>query len=258
MRVAANSCYVLRGTRYRESSLLLEVLSRDHGRLGLVARGAARRRARPWAGLLMPFRPLLLSWWGRRELGTLMQAEAVPAAAAAWEMLRGRCFLCSCYLNELLLRLLHRHDPHPRLFDAYAKALRGLTCSPSRDAEQESVLRGFELFLLQELGYRLLLDQEAEDGPLVRPEHDYLYQVGAGPRAAGPGGGGLRVSGNTLLALRHGRPLGLREQREARDLLRAHLHHYMNGRPLQSHGVYRDYQRLLARGSVDAAPAAGA
>ena len=259
MRAEANPCYILRAMRYRESSLLLEVLSRCRGRVALVARGAARRRVSAWPGLLMLFQPLLLEWRGRGELGVLVGAEEIRPPGVSQAVCHGRFFLCASYLNELLLRLLHRHDPYPCLFDAYEKALRELSCTAHRQAKaagsEETLLRNFELILLRELGYQLLLEREAEGGPPVRPEENYHYELGAGPRLAQQDGGGLRISGSTLLALAQGKSVGVCGQREARELLRTHLAYYHGGPALHSHGIYRDYLRLLARHGVGATSA---
>ncbi len=130
--VTLQSAYVLHHRPYRESSLLLEVFSRDYGRVGLVARAAKRPRS-PWRGTLQPFRSLLLSWTGRGELMTLADAELTESGP----FLRGRGLLSGFYMNELVMRLLQRHDPHPALFEAYRSALKGLAAAGS----EEGVLR---------------------------------------------------------------------------------------------------------------------
>ena len=118
VKVLLEPAWVLHHYPYRDSSLLLEVFSRAHGRVGLIARGARAAKGR-WRNQLQILRPLLLSWSMRGELGTLTDAESVRAPLN-WS---GRQVLCASYLNELLLRLLTRHDPHPALFDAYQQAL---------------------------------------------------------------------------------------------------------------------------------------
>ena len=122
MRVLLQSSFVLHRRPYRDTSLLLEVFSQEYGRLGLVARGAVSPRSR-WKGLLQPFAPLLLSWSGAGELATLTAAEEAgcPIPLPPHRVLAG------LYINELLLRLLPRLDPHPGLF-----AGRGAMTLPKR------------------------------------------------------------------------------------------------------------------------------
>src|SRR5690242_12429174 len=107
-RVSLSPAYLLHQYAWRETSRVLEIWSREHGRLGIVARGVRRPRS-PFRGLLQPFTPLKLSWSHRGELGNLTGAEAAAPAPA----LHGRPLMAAFYLNELLLRLLARQDPHP-------------------------------------------------------------------------------------------------------------------------------------------------
>ncbi len=112
VQVMLEPAYVLHHRPYRDSSLILDVLSAAYGRVALVARGARRPKSR-LHGVLQPFQPLLASWSLRGEMGTLTAAEARAGGG-----LRGRALISGFYVNELLLRLLHRHDPHPQLFTA--------------------------------------------------------------------------------------------------------------------------------------------
>ena len=151
-RIDQQPGFVLHSYPYRETSLIVEVFSRDHGRIGLVAKGA-RRPMSQLRGVLMAFQPLLIDWSGGGEMKTLVRAE--------WQggqpLLGGQALLCAYYLNELLMRLLPREDPHPTLYRAYGDALRALAAGEG----QEVILRRFELALLQELGYGLLLETDA-------------------------------------------------------------------------------------------------
>ncbi len=148
-RVDGQSAYVLHLHPYSETSLVVDVFTRDHGRVPLLARGARRPRS-AMRGMLMSFQPLELGWFGGGEVKTLAKAEWL----GGMPLLGGRCLLLGYYLNELLLKMLPREDPHGVLFDAYAAALRALAAGAA-DAPE---LRRFEKTLLKELGYGLTLD----------------------------------------------------------------------------------------------------
>src|SRR5215472_8793750 len=172
--------FVLHTYPYRETSVIVEALSAAYGRVGLVARGAKRSRSE-LRGVLQAFQPLALSWAGGGELKTLIRAEwrgGVP-------LVSGSALLCGFYLNELLLKLLPREDPHPRLFDDYEGALRRLASGEP----QAPVLRGFEVRLLAEMGYAMPLTHEADTGQPIDPHALYYYAFDRGPRttAAEPG-----------------------------------------------------------------------
>src|SRR3977135_285512 len=109
------------GYSYRETSLLLEVFTRAFGRVSMVARGARSPRS-PLRGVLLAFQPLALSWFGKGELRTLARAEWIGGQP----LLHGEALMCGFYLNELLLRLLPREDPHDALFLRYWETLREL------------------------------------------------------------------------------------------------------------------------------------
>ncbi|MCX7901997.1 MAG: DNA repair protein RecO, partial [Burkholderiaceae bacterium] len=113
-RVDQQPALVLHAYPWRETSLILEAFTRDYGRLTLVARGA-KRPASQFRGLLSPFAPLLMSWSGRGDIKTLTRVEWWGGVAP----LRGDALFAGFYLNELLVRLLARGDPHERLFARY-------------------------------------------------------------------------------------------------------------------------------------------
>lgn len=235
-RVDQQPAFVLHAHPWRETSLIVEVLSRDHGRLALVAKGA-RRPHSTLRGVLMAFQPLLVDWSGGGEVKTLVRAE--------WQggqpLLGGRALLCGYYLNELLVRLTAREDPHPALFDAYATALRGL----GRAAPLSPLLRRFELALLRELGYGVGLDAEAERGAPLRPEGRYLYIIERGPVAVGEEGGeGTVVSGQTLLDMGRDDFTAPETLAQSKVLLRALINHYLGGQALQSRRVLKELQEL--------------
>jgi DNA repair protein RecO (recombination protein O) len=189
--------FVLHTYPYRETSLIVEALTEHCGRVALVARGAKRPRSE-LRGVLQAFQPLALSWAGTGELRTLVKAEwrgglPLPGGAA---------LLCGFYLNELVLKLTAREDPHPSLFAEYAATLQALTAD-ARPAAQAAILRSFELRLLAELGYALALTHDVDTGAPVAAGERYHYAVDRGPRlvAAEPRGRWPVVRGATLIAL---------------------------------------------------------
>lgn len=225
---------------YRETSVIVEAFTAAHGRVGLVARGAKRPRSE-LRGLLQAFQPLTLAWAGSGELKTLVKAEwrgglPLPGGAA---------LLCGFYLNELLLKLLPREDPHPGLFTAYEEALHALTREDSAGA-QAVVLRRFELCLLAELGYAVALTHEADTGAPVVAGERYHYAFDRGPQRTlrEPGARWPVVRGSALIALSEARYPDAETAGEAKRLMRLVLDHYLEERRIFSRRVVQDLQAL--------------
>ena len=230
-RIDLDPAFVLHARPWRESSLLVEVFAREHGRLGLVARGARRPRSR-MRGLLQPFIPLLLSWRGRGELATLAGAEAEGAVLPP----SGSTAIVGFYLNELLMRFLHRHDPEPALFDHYRAALDTI----ANEDDPEPVLRIFEKRLLEAMGYALELEREADSGLAIEPDRRYRYVMEAGPtRLTSDASPGTCVHGSTLLALAEERIIDPCTLREAKRLMRSVIDAHCGGRGLTSRRLWR-------------------
>lgn len=227
-------CLLLHRRDFSNTSLLVEVFSAAHGRFPAVAKGARRGRA-PTAALLQPFQPLWLAWSGRGEVRTLGKVEAAGAPLT----LRGDALYCGFYLNELLMRLLARQDPHEDLFAFYVAALEDLANGQGLDR----VLRRFELRLLQVLGYGLVLDREADTGRPVSPAGRYCYVPERGIVAAIDGTPDETLSGATLLRLAAEEPPEGGQIREARRLLRAALAPHLGPRPLASREFFRRVRR---------------
>lgn len=232
MRVEAHPCYILHQRPYRETSLLLEVFSGNHGRFGLVARGAKRPKSGQ-AVLLQPFRRLLLAWSGRGELGVLTSAESdgPPLTMAAGALIVG------FYINELVTRLLHRHEAHPELFEAYERVLGAL----SEDDDNEAALRCFETYLLQTIGYGLVLDHDVETGQSINPEQTYQYVSERGPSCSHAQTSCVSIQGTTLIDLAAGRFRDEQSLREAKQLLRQELSRHLGAKPLASRALYQAY-----------------
>jgi DNA repair protein RecO (recombination protein O) len=228
-RVTLEPSYVLHARPYQESSLLLEVYAREHGRLGLVARGARGARSR-WKNLLQPFRPLLLSWSLRGELGTLTAAEQVAAPPA----LTGEALFCGLYANELLMRFLQRGDPHPGLFERYRTMLAALAAGQPT----EPILRVFEYRLLNAAGFGLQLERDADSGEALSAEAWYRYLPDRGPvrRDLAESTDEL-VSGAALLALESGEPAAA-HLRELKALMRRLIRHHLGDRAIQSQQLF--------------------
>jgi DNA repair protein RecO (recombination protein O) len=229
--------FVLHTYPYKETSLIVEAFSRRHGRVALLARGARRPRS-AMRGVLLSFHPLRLSWSASTELGNLIGAEW----SGAWRSLAGRGLMCGFYLNELLLRLLPRDDPHEALFDFYAESLDQLTENPA----YAPVLRAFERRLLAELGYAPVLDQDAASRP-IEPDTFYVYEPDRGPVPANAGGREtreLRVSGRTLLDMAND-DYGRQETREeARTLMRTLIGERLHGQVLHTRTVLLELNEL--------------
>ncbi|HET7651133.1 MAG TPA: DNA repair protein RecO [Gammaproteobacteria bacterium] len=237
-RVMLAPAFLLHQHPWRESSRILEVFSRDHGRVGLVARGI-RRPGSPFRAVLAPFRPLLLSWNLRGELGTLTQVEV----AGTGSPLSGDSLMGGFYLNELLLLLTARHDPQPELYDRYAATLLIIADSNSL----ESGLRLFELHLLQAIGYGLNLERDAASGEPIRADANYRFEPERGlVSVPGDAATGLVVHGTTVAAMLKGELNDPGSLREARKLMRAALDVQLGGRRLKTRDVLRELDRFRA------------
>ena len=220
--------FLLHRRNFRETSLLLDIFSREHGILRLIAKGALRGRGGR-SGVLQPFASLSLGWTARGDPAILTAAEV---RGKVFE-LSGKNLFCGFYLNELLLRLLPANDPHPGIFSFYEQSLERLENGERLD----ETLRFFELALLEDLGYGPVLDHDAESGAEILPERCYVYRIEQGPVESEPGAQAIR--GATLLGLREGRLPGLVEISEAKRLMRRLIHHHLGGRPLKSRELFK-------------------
>jgi DNA repair protein RecO (recombination protein O) len=237
-RVDHEPGYVLHTYPYKETSLIVEAFTHRFGRVALLARGARRPRS-AMRGVLLSFHPLRLSWSGSADLANLIGAEW----AGGVPLLGGRGLMCGFYVNELLLRLLPRDDPHESLFDAYAEALAGLA---SQDVS--AVLRSFEKRLLAELGYAPLLETDAASRP-IDPERMYSYEPDRGPvpangSAQGQRGVNVVVSGRTLLDVAAGDYARIETRDEARALMRVLIGERLHGQSLHTRSILVELNEL--------------
>jgi len=227
--------YVLHTYPYKETSLIVEAFTRRFGRVALLARGARRPRS-AMRGVLLSFQALSLSWSASAELGTLLRAEW----SGALRPLRGQGLMCGFYLNELLLRLLPREDPHEALFDFYSDSLNRLSAS----SDQAPILRSFERRMLAELGYAPVLEHDASRQPIERTRQ-YVYEAERGPVAVNGGRSGeLVVSGQTLLDVAADDYARSETRDEARVLMRALIAERLHGKELHTRTVLKDLSEL--------------
>jgi len=234
-RILLQPAYLLHQRAYRDSGRILEVFTRDHGRLTLFARGV-RRAGSPFIPVLQPFNRLLVSWSGRGEAGNFMHAEFDGAVVA----LPSARLLSGFYLNELLLKLLARHDVHADVFARYDEALAALRS----DGVEEIPLRLFEKRLLEALGYGLSLGHET-NGRQVDAAGVYRYAPDHGlTRVEGVAEGALIFSGASLVALARETLDEAVARTDARRLLRAALDRCLEGRALNSRDVARAVRKM--------------
>jgi DNA repair protein RecO (recombination protein O) len=235
-KVDGQPAYVLHTYPFRETSLIVEVFSRDFGRMALLARGARRPRSAV-RGLMMAFQPLEIGWAGKGEVLTLMKAEWQGGHA----LLSGEALFCGYYLNELLMHLLPREDAHDRLFSGYAAMLARLAGDPG-DRVREADLRSFEKILLQELGYGLTLTRDSDGNP-IQPAAHYAYRMEQGPvRLEYAEAAAHAVWGKTLIDLEAEDFSDPRSRSEAKQLMRTLIAYYLGGKELETRKIFKELQ----------------
>ncbi|PMS19416.1 DNA repair protein RecO [Trinickia dabaoshanensis] len=235
-RIAEQPAFVLHSYPYRETSLIIDVFSRDHGRLALVAKGAKRPHS-ALRGVLQTFQPLSMSWSGKSEMRTLTGAEWVGGMLP----LRGDALLCGFYVNELLVKFCAREDPHPQLFHHYVVTLTRL----AHDEPAVQVLRSFERVLLRETGYAMALDRTVARRAVVA-EGRYVFDPERGVREAVselPAHWPV-VSGQTLLDMERDDYHRAQTVAQSKTLMRFLLNTYLGGTPLATRQILLDLQNL--------------
>lgn len=173
MRVETQVAYILHKRPFRDSSQILDVFSREHGRISLMSRGSRGAKSKT-RGLLQIFQPLIIGWQGRSEMSFLNSVEMADIKAP---LLSGKSQMSAMYINELLVYLLYKNDVHIEIFDHYHACLYAL----EKTDNVEIVLRLFEKELLQLLGFGLNLTVDADSGEAVRQECYYVYHFEHGP-----------------------------------------------------------------------------
>lgn len=235
--------YILHTRPYRDTSIIIDFLSRDHGRVSLLAKGARSAKSRQ-RQFLQPFTPLLLSWQGRGELKTLTQAEATGPSFG----LRGSGLYAAFYLNELTIRLFSQQDQHTHLLPSYELALSRLVQIESVLAV-EPVLRSFELSMLQLLGYGLDLSTDADGNPIRSgqlycyiPEHGFVMSVADADC--------LLIPAEHLRAMAADEWADPAVLRSAKLLLRGLLSPLLGSRPLQSRALFEQLRTISTEQSA--------
>jgi len=233
-RVQQQPAFVLHHRPFRDTSQLLDVISREHGKITLVARGSRSAKSK-LRGLLRPFQALRLSWFVRSDLGTLTGAEIDSAPLS----LGGDALLSAYYVNELVLNFLHRHDPQPEIFDVYSQTITALAHSEELAAN----LRVFEMELLRLLGYALNLDFDANLHRPIEEQSFYEYRVDQGPVSVSRSEGAMVFAGASLRGIAESRFDDPAVLRDAGRLLREVIRHHLDGRELKSRKVLLDLHR---------------
>ncbi len=233
MNTVLEPSFVLHRRAYRNTSALVELLTLNHGRVGVVARGALGAKS-PRAGQLQPFRPLLCTWAGRGELGTLTTVEDDgPAPRPA----TGQALIAGLYINELCMLLLHRAEPIARVFQAYEGCVKQLAIG----ANFEQPLRRFEWVMLQELGVAVSLELDVDGAP-IKPDARYTLVAEHGFKKTRGHTGTALVTGHSLLRFGAG-DADLSTVRELRWVTRECIDAVLNGRPLRSRELARQRAR---------------
>lgn len=242
MRITAEPAYVLHTRSWRESSLLVEVLSEHHGRLGLLARGVQGPKRHVLRAALQPLQYIRMEAVQRGELAQLRAAEALDAAP----QLVGEATLAAFYINELVLRTAPRQDPSPELFDAYGRVRAGLGST----TPLAWTLRRFERDLLEALGFGFAFDVDGDGAP-IDPAARYRLDPDYGPRRLlsdrGHGDRSDAATGRALLALAADRLPEAEDLGGLRRALRPVLLNLLGGRGLKSWEVLGELGRLSPR-----------
>jgi DNA repair protein RecO (recombination protein O) len=245
MNTENQKAYVLHTRGYRESSQLVDLFSRDFGRLGVVAKGTRAKR-KPGGYQLQAFTPLSLSWRGKGNLKNLTAVEASGNSAA----LQGEMLYVGLYLNELLVRLLPEYVPHESLFDRYSDLIVQLSACD----DPEPLLRRFELLLLDEMGYGFDMTTElVEDRPIVAAEY-YHFTSDQGFMRIDDFSQQIKergFRGEYLLAMADDDYQLSEVRRCAKRLLRTALQAQLGERPLLSRQLFRQASIPTSRANVE-------
>jgi len=234
MKVELTPCYILHRRDYRESSLIVEIFSREYGRVSLIAKGAKRNNKKQQGISYNLYQEYLISWVSKSELGTLIdiEPEKITTSMCPEQIMTG------FYMNEIILRLLHKHEQHPELFDSYSSTIKKL----SNNNTDQVLIRYFEKTLLQSLGYGVAFEHDLSTGNAITTEGSYYYKLDFGPISNSKDNvENIPVSGKTLIDLNNETLLDTKNKNEAKLLLRKLLKQYLGEKPLESRKLYQEY-----------------
>lgn len=238
MKVEFSPAYILHQRYFRETSRILDVITPQHGRISVVAKGTNNKRSQQ--GLYQIYQPLYISWQGQGELYTLTSIEA----ASAPYLLIGDASLCGLYINELLVRLFPQNLAEPDLFSAYQEVLSRLALGDN----SQQALRVFEKELLTVIGYGLVLDQQAETGQEISDNDDYFYQPDAGLFPWTTDSPYPRISGRSLRHLMNGSEFDQNSLNEIKKMMRSVIHFYLGGKALRSRELFSQMHAAQHKG----------
>lgn len=234
-RITEQPGFVLHSYPYKETSLIADVFTRDHGRIAMIAKGAKRPHSK-LRGALQTFQPLSISWSGKSEVRTLIAAEWIGGLLP----LERSALLCGFYLNELLVKFLARDDAHPKLFDHYVSTLNQL----AHNEPAIIVLRKFELTLLKETGFAGNLGISTAPAQPVDPDQVYVVDPERGPRHARAADTWPRIAGKTLLDMEREDYSDSTTQTQSKFLMRSLLSHHLGGTQLSTRQILIDLMQL--------------
>ena len=240
-KILHQPAYILRSQPYSETSLLLDVFTRNHGRLLIMAKGALRPYTRWRASIFQTFQTLVMGFSGKGAVRTLLDAEWVGGIP----MLQGGALISGYYMNEWLMRALAREDVSAGLFDAYQHGLADLSLNAHTASEQAQVLRRFELALLSELGFApdlAALGEIAADASIgydvAQQRWFHLPSTTANEDAL------ICLMGQTVLDIRAGVFESPRTQTEAKALFQAMLMQHVTDKPLFTRHILSELKQL--------------
>lgn len=240
-RMSLEPAYVIHRRAYSDTSLIVELLTPEHGRVSVLARGVKKGKSQK-SLLLQPFRSLHVSWTGRGELPVLSAAEEAGNAIH----LQGEALACGYYVNELVYHLVPKYEPAPNLFAHYWSTVQGC-CDPDT---RQTDLRSFEVVLLEQLGLSPTLEHDIVTGQPTDSDKMYCYRIPEGPMPVdSANGNGIEISGTSLLNIAAMDFSDTKTQAEAKKLTRALLHYHLDGKVLHSRALFKSFSNLSVKDS---------
>ena len=235
MKIDYTPCFILHRRNFSESSFILEIFSRDYGRINLIAKGAKKNKKYRGTNFDL-YQKYNISWISKSELGILTGIDIVRSKT----YFIAEKAITAFYINEIILKLLHKDEPHVELFDIYELTLRKLFSNEN----EKIILRYFEKQLLESLGYGISFDHDIKTGLSIMPTREYYYKIDSGPSSdVSLSGEGMKISGKTLFELNNETLSDNENINEAKNLLSMILKKHIN-QPLESKKLYKSYANI--------------